>query len=253
MPYCSPAVIIIGRSMITRTTMRGSQKSHMSRILLIDDDAWLTQSLGEALKAAGYVADRAQSAKAADSMLSTSPYELIILDWEMPGIAGIDFLVEIRKRGIETPVLMLTGRDSIDDKTSGLDRGADDYLTKPFNGKELLSRVRALLRRPHKVESPELVVNDIVLDQLSRRVFRNSVEIKLTKQEFLLLEFLMRHKDQVFNSEALVERAWSSLSESSPDTVRAHMANLRRKLEIDGAECPIRTLHKQGYMFVSDS
>ncbi len=225
----------------------------MSRILLVDDDAWLIQSLAESLSTAGYIVDKAQSATDADSLLSVSPYELIILDWEMPGIAGIDYLVEIRRRGIETAVLMLTGRDSIDDKSSGLDRGADDYLTKPFNTKELLSRVRALLRRPHKVENAELTVNDIALDQLSRRVFRNSVEIKLTKQEFLLLEFLMRHKDQVFNSEALVERAWSSLSESSPDTVRAHMANLRRKLEVDGAECPIRTLHKQGYMFVSDS
>jgi len=225
----------------------------LSRILLVDDDAWLIQSLAESLSTAGYIVDKAQSATDADSLLSVSPYELIILDWEMPGIAGIDYLVEIRRRGIETAVLMLTGRDSIDDKSSGLDRGADDYLTKPFNTKELLSRVRALLRRPHKVENAELTVNDIALDQLSRRVFRNSVEIKLTKQEFLLLEFLMRHKDQVFNSEALVERAWSSLSESSPDTVRAHMANLRRKLEVDGAECPIRTLHKQGYMFVSDS
>jgi DNA-binding response OmpR family regulator len=225
----------------------------MSRILVIDDDAWLTQSLGESLSAAGYVVDKALSAKEADSLLANSTYELIILDWEMPEVSGIDFLVAIRRRGIETAVLMLTGRDSIDDKTSGLDEGADDYLTKPFNTKEFLSRVRALLRRPHKVESSELVVNDFVLDQLSRRVFRNSVEIKLTKQEFLLLEFLMRHKDQVFNSEALVDRAWSSMSESSPDTVRAHMANLRRKLEIDGAECPIRTLHKQGYMFVSDS
>lgn len=225
----------------------------MSRILVIDDDAWLTQSLGESLSAAGYVVDKALSAKEAESLLAISPYELIILDWEMPEVSGIEFLVGIRRRGIETAVLMLTGRDSIDDKTSGLDEGADDYLTKPFNTKEFLSRVRALLRRPHKVQSSELAVNDIVLDQLSRRVFRNSVEIKLTKQEFLLLEFLMCHKDQVFNSEALVERAWSSLTESSPDTVRAHMANLRRKLEVDGAECPIRTLHKQGYMFVSDS
>lgn len=225
----------------------------MSRILIVDDDAWLTQTLQESLTGAGYVADRAASAKEADNLLSKAPYELIVLDWEMPEKSGLNFLVEIRKRGVQTPVLILTGRDSIDDKTTGLDEGADDYLTKPFNTKEFISRVRALLRRPHQVESSSLTINDITLDQLSKRVTRNSVEIKLTKQEFLLLEFLMRHKDQVFNAETLVDRAWSSLSESSPDTVRAHMANLRKKLQVDGADCPIRTLHKQGYIFVSNS
>lgn len=225
----------------------------MSRLLLVDDDARLLESLSDGLSSAGFVVDSAPSAKEAEPLLSVSPYDLIILDWEMPGMSGIDFLAKLRGNGVQTPILMLTGRDSIDDKSSGLDRGADDYLTKPFHSKELVSRVRALLRRPHKVESSELAISGIVLDQLSRRVTHNSVEIKLTRQEFLLLEFLMRHKDQVFNAETLVERAWSSLSESSPDTVRAHMANLRKKLEAGGAECPIRTLHRQGYMFVSES
>lgn len=224
----------------------------MSRILLIDDDPRLLEALTDGLRAAGFIADSAINCREAEPLLAVSPYEVIILDWEMPGVSGIEFLVQLRNKGVQTPILMLTGRDSIDDKSAGLDQGADDYLTKPFHTKELISRVRALLRRPQKVEGMELTVGDLVLDQLSRRVLRNSVEIKLTRQEFLLLEFLMRHKDQVFNAETLVERAWSSLSESSPDTVRVHMANLRKKLEATGGECPIRTLHRQGYMLVSD-
>lgn len=226
----------------------------MSRILLVDDDARLLEALSDGLNTAGFVVDCANSAKDAEPLLAVSPYDLIILDWEMPGMSGLEFLSELRSKGIQTPILMLTGRDSVDDKSSGLDCGADDYLTKPFHTKELISRVRALLRRPQKVEASKLSISGIVLDQLSRRVTHYGTEVKLTRQEYLLLEFLMRHKDQVFNAETLVERAWSSLSESSPDTVRAHMANLRKKLEVgSSSECPIRTLHRQGYMFVSDS
>ncbi len=224
----------------------------MTKILVVDDDLELSNITQQALKEEGFVADVANCVADAEPMLFGFAYDLIILDWMMPNKTGIEFLNEIRNRGIHTPVLMLTGMDSTDNKATGLDTGADDYLTKPFQRKELLARVRALLRRPAKIESNELCMSNITLDTRTLRVMRGPEEIKLTKQEYLLLEFLMRNANEVFSQEALVERAWSSLSESSPDTVRVHMSRLRKKLSADLDSCPIRTVHGQGYFFRSN-
>lgn len=168
----------------------------------------------------------------------------------MPGKTGIDYLQEIRDRQICIPVLMVTGMNTTDQKVKGLDTGADDYLTKPFEKKELIARVNALLRRPKLVEHKELKVSGVVLDTRTGRTTWHGREIKLTKQEYLVLEFLMRNKNEAFSQEALVARAWSSLSESSPDTVRVHMHRLRKKFEDGPAPCPLQTVHGQGYKFV---
>lgn len=221
----------------------------MTKILVVDDDLELADNTRQSLKDEGYIIDVANSVAEAQPMVYGFAYDLLILDWMMPNITGIEFLEEIRRKGIHTPVLMLTGMDTYDNKATGLDSGADDYITKPFNRKELLARVRALLRRPAKVESLALSISNITLDTRSLKVTRGDEEIKLTKQEYLLLEFLMRNAEEVFSQEALVERAWSSLSESSPDTVRVHMSRLRKKLSADLDSCPIRTIHGQGYFF----
>lgn len=185
-------------------------------------------------------------------MLFVSPYDLMILDWVMPGCSGIEFLSKLRSRGIQTPVLMLTGMADVDNRITGLDSGADDYLTKPFNSKELLSRVRALLRRPAQLQSGDITIGRFSLNTQRRQLVVGSETISLTKQEYFLLEFLMRHPDQAFAAPALVERAWSGLSECSPDGVRVHMFRLRKKLDgVDGNECPIKTMHGHGYIFVS--
>ncbi len=220
----------------------------MSKVLVVDDDISLSQSVQETLTAFGYVVDVANSVDEAETMLFASIYELIILDWVMPEVHGIDYLARLRGRGVQTPVIMLTGMNTIDHKSAGLDTGADDYLTKPFNTKELLARVRALLRRPPVMKSSLLAVSNVSIDTKTLQVKCLENEVKLTRQEFLLLEFLMRHPNQVFNSEALVERAWSTLSESSPDTVRVHLSRLRKKLESAGVS-PIKTHHGQGYLF----
>ncbi len=220
----------------------------MSKVLVVDDDISLSQSVQETLSAFGYVVDVANSVDEAETMLFASVYELIILDWVMPGVHGIDYLARLRGRGVQTPVIMLTGMNTIDHKSAGLDTGADDYLTKPFNTKELLARVRALLRRPPVMKSSLLAVGNVSVDTKTLQVKCAENEVKLTRQEFLLLEFLMRYPNQVFNSEALVERAWSTLSESSPDTVRVHLSRLRKKLESAGVS-PIKTHHGQGYLF----
>ncbi len=224
----------------------------MPKILVVDDDIELSNTTKQSLKDEGYIIDVANSVADARPMVYGFDYDLLILDWMMPDTTGIEFLEELRNKGIQKPVLMLTGMDSFDNKATGLDTGADDYLTKPFNRKELLARVRALLRRPTKMESLELCFSGITLDTRSLKVTRDGEEIKLTKQEYLLLEFLMRNCEEVFSQEALVERAWSSLSESSPDTVRVHMSRLRKKLSADLDTCPIRTVHGQGYFFKKD-
>ena len=224
----------------------------VAKILVVDDDYELRDTVTQSLTNEGYIVDSAPSAAEAEHMLDGFAYDLIILDWMMPDVTGIDFLRSMRKRGLETPVLMLTGMDTVDDKATGLDTGADDYLTKPFVRKELLARVRAVLRRPKKLEATEITLANITLNSVAQRAKRDSEELKLTRQEFLLLEFLMRNKNIIFSSEALVERAWSSLSESSPDTVRVHMSRLRKKLGEDIDDCPIKTVHGQGYIFVAE-
>ncbi len=224
----------------------------VTKILVIDDDYELSETTQQSLVNEGYVADVAHSVAEAEPMLFGFAYDLIILDWMMPNVSGIEFLAELRRKGVHTAVLMLTGMDSLEHKEAGLDTGADDYLTKPFSRRELLARVRALLRRPQQMVNTELSSANISLDTRSLKVLCGDQEIKLTRQEYLLLEFLMRNKNEVFSSEALVERAWSSLSESSPDTVRVHMSRLRKKLSPDLDSCPIRTLHGQGYVFKDD-
>lgn len=222
----------------------------MSKVLIIDDDMELSETIQQSLVNEGHIADVASSADEAEAILHGFAYDIIILDWMMPGKAGIELLKQWRQRGVDTPVLMLTGMNSPDHKEAGLDTGADDYLTKPFFRKELLARVRALLRRPRKIESLDLIqLGNISLNRKSLEVTCNNQQVKLTRQEFILLEFLMRNKNEVFSAEALAERAWSSMSDSSPDTVRTHMSRLRKKLGPDLESCPIQTVYAQGYVF----
>jgi DNA-binding response OmpR family regulator len=201
------------------------------------------------LTRAGFVVDLAESAEEGGELLKGFVYELIILDWTLPGAQGIDFLRSLRAGGKPIKVLMLTGNNTIDHKAAGLDSGADDYLTKPFDLRELAARVRALLRRPQVLESTELAAANVVLDTRSQRVLWHGVELKVTNQEYQLLELLMRNKNEVFSHDALVERAWSSFSESSAETVRVHMSRLRKKFEGGATPCPVKTVHGKGYIF----
>lgn len=222
----------------------------VSKILLVDDDFEVTASIEEILTRNGYLVDSTNSVEDAESMLTGFTYDLIVLDWIMPGTHGIDFLARIRNRGLNTPVLMLTGMDKVDNKVRGLESGADDYLTKPFSRQELLARVKAILRRPQTVETDTLSISGVTVDVPKASVTWQGKELKLTRQEFQLLEFLMRNKNQVFSQESLIQRLWSSLSDTSPDAVRTHMSRLRKKFET-GGECPVQTVHGRGYVFVA--
>lgn len=224
----------------------------MAKVLVIDDDPMITESLSEGLVPAGYIVDVAHNAADAENILAGSHYDCLIVDWQMPGKSGAQLVEDLRRRGTTCAILMLTGKASLDDKVKGLDVGADDYLTKPFALREVLSRLRALLRRPPQLQEDELRGAGIVINRTSRQVSCQGEQVSLTRQEYLLLEYLMTNRNRICSVDLLVNAAWSSMSESSSDTVRVHMANLRKKIKRGQDECPIRTVHGQGYVFTEE-
>lgn len=220
----------------------------MAKILVVEDDPMVVDIVRDWLSLDGHVVDCVADGEEAQFRLKNYQYDLIVLDWELPNVSGLQLCKDFRDRGGLSPVLMLTGRSDLVDKTSGLDSGADDYLTKPFHPEELGSRVRALLRRPAQVLNTRLKARHIEMDVQSRKVFKNGVEISLVPKQFSLLEFLLRHPNQIFSQEALVNRIWSDESEMSPETLRVHLASLRKSIDEEGQPSVIRTVHRVGYV-----
>jgi len=175
------------------------------------------------------------------------PADVIILDWEMPKLSGVDACREYRESGGTTPILMLTGKGEVDDKTTGLDSGADDYLTKPFEMQELSARLRALLRRTSTKKVNNLVARDIMLDPVSGRVTKAGVEIQLMPKEYALLEFFLRNPNQIFTADAILDRVWHLDAEAAVQTVRPYISRLREKLGDTGKTPLIKTVHGMGY------
>jgi len=220
----------------------------MAKILVIEDDAELSEVIQDWLTEERHVVDAVDNGAEALDRLKFYSFDLLIVDWMLPGsVSGLDVCKEFRSKGGHTPILILTGKGEIADKEVGLDSGADDYLTKPFHPKELSARIRALLRRSKQALDNVLSARDLRLDTQSHKLSRNGEEIQLLPKEFALLEFLMRHPNQVFSPEALIERVWSTESEASPDTVRVHITKLRSKIDADGEASMIRTIHRVGY------
>jgi two-component system, OmpR family, manganese sensing response regulator len=218
----------------------------MSKILIVEDEIELAEQLRRSLAREQHLVEVVHDGQAALDYLRVSQYDLLVLDWMMPKMTGVEVCRWQRSRGDKTPILMLTARADIEDKESGLDAGADDYLTKPFHLRELMARVRALLRRGVSPTN-ELRVEDLVLDPTARSLHRGGTEIKLEPKEFNLLEFLMRHPNQAFKAEALVARVWEAESEISPDAIRVYIRGLRKKIDVDGKPSIIATVHGSGY------
>ncbi|HEY9712601.1 MAG TPA: response regulator transcription factor, partial [Chroococcales cyanobacterium] len=174
-------------------------------------------------------------------------YDLVVLDWQLPGLEGVDILKEFRSGGGITPVIMLTGKNSISDKETGFDSGADDYLTKPFHMKELSARVRALLRRPSTFVGNVLKAGQLELDPGNFKATKNGAEIKLQPKEFSLLEFFMRHPNQVFNTDTLLNRVWASESDATSDALTTTIKRLRKKIDAEGERSFLTTVHGVGY------
>lgn len=222
----------------------------MAKILLVEDDTNLGHLLKLQLEQGRHMVDHVANGLNALSQLKFNNYELVILDWMLPDITGVDVCRQYRGQGGRSPILMLTARGSVEDKATGLNAGADDYLLKPFSPVELTARVQALLRRPQTYAGKLLQVRDIELDTETARVFKAGQELDLTAKEFALLELLMRYPNQSFTLETILNRVWQSDSAASVDTVRTHMKTLRRKIGDTDEAGIIRTKRGAGYRIV---
>ena len=219
----------------------------MAKILLIEDDAQYAGVVKDWLELEHHTVELADNGKDAIDQLRVYKFDLVIIDWGLPKMSGLDVCAQFRSAGGATPILMLTGKNAIDEKETGLDAGADDYLTKPANLRELSARVRALVRRSGGISGNVLKIRDIVLNATTHVVERNGKEISLFPREFALLEHLMRHPNQVFSAEDLLDRVWSSDTEASPHTVRSCINRLRSKLDDTDDDSFIRTIYSVGY------
>ncbi|MFN8658269.1 MAG: response regulator transcription factor [Candidatus Obscuribacterales bacterium] len=219
----------------------------MAKILVVDDDKDLCGFVCDALEFDGHVVEASHEGDEALTRLALSSYDTIVLDLDLPRVSGIDICKKLRRDNVATPIIMLTGRDTTDDKLTGLDSGADDYLTKPFEVKELCARVRALLRRSSGSTGDVLKVGEVVLDPVQYMVTVRGQELKLLPKEFQLLQFLMRHPGRVFSHDALLSQVWNLESDATDEAIRSCMKRLRKKLEEAAAEPLIETVHRVGY------
>ncbi len=218
------------------------------RILVVDDNRDLAQSLASGLAAEAYAVDMAHDGPTADELVAVNPYDLIVLDWGIPPPSGIELLRAWRRQGLTMPVLMLTGKSDVEDRVSGLDNGADDYLTKPFSFPELLARVRSLLRRRDRPLEPELRAGDLVMDRATRRVTVGGEVLELTRQQFALLEYLLRHRDEVVTRTDLADHVWDGTLDSFSNLVDVAVHRLRQKIDGDRDKRLLHTVKGAGYM-----
>jgi DNA-binding response OmpR family regulator len=217
------------------------------RILVIDDDRRLCTVIKRGLLEEAYAVDLAYDGEEGEYLAEVNPYDLIILDIMLPNRDGIQVCRELRAKKITTPILMLTAKDTVEDRVKGLDTGADDYLIKPFAFNELLARVRALLRREGTSKSPELRVGDLTLNALTRQIWRGQRPIELTTKEYVILEYLMRHPNVVVTRTMIEEHAWDYDFDSLSNLVDVYMRRLRRKIDNEGEDSLIQTVRGAGY------
>jgi DNA-binding response OmpR family regulator len=219
------------------------------RILIIEDEHKIARAVKEGLDDESYVADIAFDGREGYHAALYEDYDLIILDRMLPGgMDGIDICKKLRAEGKHTPVLMLTAKDQIRDRVTGLNAGADDYLIKPFSFEELLARVKALLRRPHETIGETLVVGPLSLNPVSHEVQRSGQDIKLSSKEYALLEYLMRNKDKVLSKNNIMTHVWDFDADILPNTIEVFMAYLRNKIDKPFDEPPLlQTIRGFGY------
>jgi two-component system, OmpR family, copper resistance phosphate regulon response regulator CusR len=220
------------------------------RVLVVEDEQKVANALKEGLEGETYDVSVERTGEGAFFRVNTETFDVILLDLGLPGRDGIEILTALRQRGLKTPVLVLTARDSLSDRVQGLDAGADDYLVKPFAFAELLARLRALVRRGRSAESPRLQVADLHVDLITRKVTRSGAPVELTVREFELLEFLMRHHAQVVSRETLARDVWKETARTTPldNVIDVHIARLRRKVDFEHPVKLIHTVRGVGFM-----
>ena len=218
------------------------------RILLVEDEVALGNVLKRGLEEHGYAVDLAANAEDALAFASTEPYDLVVLDVMLPDLDGFRVCRRLRNDGANVPVLMLTALDSVEDRVAGLDSGADDYLPKPFDPRELLARVRALLRRDQSTRDPLLRVADIVLDTASREVRRGQQPIELTRREYAILELLLRNPNRALSRDEIAQHIWAFDFSAMSNVIDVYIGNIRRKLGDTTEPRLLRTVRGSGYL-----
>lgn len=222
------------------------------RILVIEDDQSLNRIVSKHLREEGYAVDSCTRGDDGLDYIEGTAYDLIVLDWMLPGLDGISLLRQARACGCLSPVLLLTARDAVDDRVTGLDAGADDYLVKPFAFDELLARVRALLRRRGMVKQSRLVLDDLTLDTATHSVSRAGQKIALTSREYALLEYLLRNQGIVLTRSKIADHVWNYDFDYDSNIVDVYIRYLRKKIDRDFAHPLIHTVRGFGYVMRRD-
>ncbi len=219
----------------------------MMRILIVEDDRKVAAFLQKGLREEQYAVDVCRDGEEGLSLASVNSYDIIILDIMLPRKDGFAVCRDLRRNSVLTPILMLTAKDSTEDKIAGLTEGADDYLTKPFSFEELLARLRALLRRSQDYQVPALRAGDLILDQRRRQAERGGKRIPLTGKEYALLEYLMRNKGRIVTESMIIEHVWDMNYEGTSNVVNVYINYLRKKIDEGFAVKRIRTVRGHGF------
>jgi len=220
------------------------------RVLVVEDEQKVANALREGLEEEQFHVVVETTGEGAYFRVTTETFDIVLLDLGLPGRSGLEILSALRQRGLKTPVLVLTARDTVQDRVVGLDAGADDYLVKPFAFAELVARIRALVRRGRSTEAPKLTVADLTMDLVTRKVARGARNVELTVREFELLEYLLRLQAQVVSREALARDVWKETARSTPldNVIDVHIARLRRKVDTEADLKLIHTVRGVGFM-----
>jgi two-component system, OmpR family, copper resistance phosphate regulon response regulator CusR len=220
------------------------------RVLVVEDELKVANAVREGLEGEKYEVVVERTGEGAFFRVNTETFDIVLLDLTLPGRDGLEILKAVRARGLQTPVLVLTARDSLEDRVTGLDAGADDYLVKPFAFAELLARTRALVRRGRVAEAPRLALADLDMDLVTRQVTRGGKAVELTVREFELLEYLLRYQGQVVSRETLARDVWKETARTTPldNVIDVHIARLRRKVDSEDRPKLIHTVRGVGFM-----
>ncbi len=220
------------------------------RILVVEDEPKVSQALKEGLEGEHYEVVVAETGEDAFFRITTESFDVILLDLMLPGRDGIEILTKIREQGTTTPVLVLTARDTVEDRIAGLDSGADDYLVKPYAFAEVVARIRALVRRGRPTETLRMSVADLEMDLVTRKVSRGGETVELTAREYELLEYLLRHEGQPVPRETLARDVWKETDRGTPlnNVIDVHIARLRRKIDVEHSTKLVHTVRGVGFM-----
>ncbi|MEZ7821298.1 MAG: response regulator transcription factor [Patescibacteria group bacterium] len=218
------------------------------KILIVEDNQKLAGYIKKALEQKSYTVDCVYDGETGESRVEFGEYDLVVLDWMLPKKDGITVCSNLRNKNINVPIIILTAKDELDDKITGLDSGADDYLVKPFELEELLARIRALLRRPKEKIGEVLIAQDVLVDNAKHIITKNKIELSLTLKEYAILEYLIQNKGQVITRDQILEHCWDFSFDSFSNIVDGFIKQLRKKLN-DKDEKYIKTIRGIGYKF----